>query len=32
MILTYFAKTQSKAEYLDRITWFAEEVMPQFRD
>jgi probable F420-dependent oxidoreductase len=31
-ILTYFAPTSSLEEYLDRIAWFAEEIMPQYRD
>jgi probable F420-dependent oxidoreductase len=31
-ILTYFPPTASIEEYLERITWFAEEVMPSYRD
>ena len=31
-ILTYFAPTSSLQDYLERITWFAEDVMTKFRD
>jgi hypothetical protein len=31
-ILTYFAPTSSLEEYLGRIAWFAEDIMPPFRN
>jgi len=31
-ILTFFPATSSLNEYIERITWFAQDVMPSFRD
>jgi len=30
-LLTYFPPTSSKEEYLERITWFAETIIPRYR-